>query len=89
MENGIASFLFYLYSLHLSQHCGVSASVFIGLTLVLIQIILSYWWLSKYKQDPLEYLWHKASYFKVIEIVDNNYLIQQRPTHCCIGLCFY
>lgn len=64
LQSVIATFLFYPYGLHLSKYCGVSVSVLIGVAIVLTQIFFSYWWLRKFKQGPLEYFWHKATYLK-------------------------
>lgn len=58
----IGTFLFYPYGLHLSTQFGIFASVLIGITIAVIQVIFSDWWLKEYKQGPFEFLWHRATY---------------------------
>lgn len=62
-QSVIATVLFYPYGLHLSIHCGVFYSVLIGVGIAVVQIILSCWWLNRFKQGPLESLWHRATNF--------------------------
>ncbi|TKG90768.1 DUF418 domain-containing protein [Puteibacter caeruleilacunae] len=59
----IATFIFYPYGMHASP--GIFVSVIIGVVIAIAQILFSSWWLRKYRQGPLEYLWRKATYFKV------------------------
>jgi uncharacterized protein len=58
----MGSFLFYPYGLQLSAHCGIFVSILIGFAIAFGQILLSIWWLARFKQGPLEYLWHKWTY---------------------------
>jgi uncharacterized protein len=64
LQSLIGSYLFYPYGLNLSVRCGVFISALIGMLIASVQILLSIWWLGKFKQGPLEYLWHKATYIR-------------------------
>lgn len=56
----IGTLIFYPYGLHLID-VGVSFSLLIAVLIAVVQIAFSYWWLSKFRQGPLEYLWYKAT----------------------------
>ena len=36
----------------------------IGILIVILQMLFSKWWLSKYQYGPLEWLWRSLTYFK-------------------------
>ena len=40
----------------------------IALLVIALQMILSKWWLSKFKYGPLEWLWRSATFFKFFPI---------------------
>lgn len=51
--------IFFPIGLHLAPYCGYSVSLLIGFGIVFIQLQFSKWWLSRHRQGPLEYIWHK------------------------------
>jgi uncharacterized protein len=61
VQSMLGSFLYYGYGLALYKHTGTSLSVLIALTVIIIQIALSKWWLNYHVQGPLERLWHKTT----------------------------
>ena len=55
----IGAIIYFPFGLHLAPYCGYSLSLLIGICVFLLQVKFCRWWLSKYKQGPLEYVWHK------------------------------
>lgn len=55
----IGALVYFPFGLYLAPYCGYTASLFIGFFTFLLQARFCKWWLSKYKQGPLEYIWHK------------------------------
>lgn len=55
----IGAFIYFPFGLYLAPHCGYTASLLIGLFTFLLQVRFCKWWLSRHKQGPLEYIWHK------------------------------
>lgn len=55
----IGAIIYFPFGLSLAQYCGYSVSLLIGLCVFCLQVGFCKWWLSKYKQGPLEYVWHK------------------------------
>jgi len=59
------AFIYYGFGLALYQYTGATYCLIIGLALALLQGFFSAWWLRRYKQGPLEMLWHKATWMKI------------------------
>lgn len=55
----IGAIIYFPFGLYLAPYCGYSLSLLIGICVFLLQVKFCRWWLSKYKQGPLEYVWHK------------------------------
>jgi uncharacterized protein len=63
MQTLIATFLFYGWGLGLWGTVGPALDIVIAVAIYfLIQIPLSYLWLSRFKMGPLEYLWRVLTY---------------------------
>lgn len=62
MQSLFGSFLYYGYGLGLHQFTGASICVCMGLLLGLIQWLFCKWWLTRYKQGPLEKIWHTLTW---------------------------
>lgn len=60
----IGSILYFPFALNLAPKIGVAESFLLGIVLFIVQIIFCNWWISKYKQGPLEKLWHKLTWLK-------------------------
>ena len=55
----IGAIIYFPFGLYLAPYCGYTLSLIIGLLTFLLQVKCSKWWLSRHKQGPLEYIWHK------------------------------
>ena len=55
----IGAFIYFPFGLYLAPYCGYTLSLLIGLFTFYLQVRFCKWWLTKHKQGPLEYLWHK------------------------------
>ena len=55
----IGAIIYFPFGLYLAPHCGYTVSLLIGIFTFLLQVKFCKWWLSKHKQGPLEYIWHK------------------------------
>lgn len=55
----IGAIIYFPFGLYLAPYCGYTASLLIGFFTFLLQVRFCKWWLSKHKQGPLEYIWHK------------------------------
>ena len=64
MQSFFGSFVYYGYGLALYQYTGASLCVLIGLIILLLQWVFCKWWLAKYKQGPLEKIWHRLTWIK-------------------------
>ena len=55
----IGAIIYFPFGLYLAPYCGYTVSMLIGIFTFLLQVRFCKWWLSKHKQGPLEYIWHK------------------------------
>lgn len=55
----IGAFIYFPFGLYLAPYCGYTVSLLIGFIVFLLQLQCCKWWLNRYKQGPLENLWHK------------------------------
>lgn len=58
----IGAFLFYNWGLGLYRHTGITVCFLMGVAVVLIQILVSRWWMRSHGHGPLEGLWKKATW---------------------------
>lgn len=65
LQSLVGGFLFYNWGLGLYRYTGITACFFIGLLLFFIQYFICVWWLRTHRQDPLEWLWKKATWIKI------------------------
>ena len=56
----IALCIFNEFGLGLLDDYSLSVAWAIGLAVLALQIMFSHFWLSQFKQGPIEYLWRKA-----------------------------
>lgn len=47
------------FGVFLASYCGYTVSLLIGIFTFFLQVFFCKWWLSRHKQGPLEYIWHK------------------------------
>lgn len=62
LQSIVGCFIYYRYGLGLVEHAGATYSLLIGIVLFILQLYFCKWWLSKHRQGPLEYIWHKATW---------------------------
>lgn len=58
-QSVIGAIIYFPLGLYLAPYCGYTVSLLIGFLTFLLQMKFSKWWLSRYKQGPLEYIWHR------------------------------
>lgn len=58
-QSVLGAFIYFPFGLSLAPYCGYTASLLIGIVLLLLQVRFCKWWLSHHKQGPLEAIWHK------------------------------
>ena len=58
-QSVIGALVYFPFGLYLAPRCGYAASLLIGILVFLLQVRCCKWWLARYKQGPLEYVWHK------------------------------
>lgn len=63
-QSMIGSFLFFGWGLALAFKIGYTLSLCVGVLIFVVQLYFSRWYLSRYKQGPLETLWRKATWLK-------------------------
>lgn len=56
--------IFFPFGLYLAPYCGYALSLLIGFILFVLQVKFCKWWLVKHKQGPLEYLWHRWTWWR-------------------------
>lgn len=62
VQSVVGSYIYYGYGLGMYQYSGATTGVLIGTVLFTLQLWFCRWWLSKQKQGPLEYVWHRATW---------------------------
>ena len=62
LQSIVGCFIYYRYGLGLVEYTGATYSLLIGIVLFILQLNFCKWWLSKHRQGPLEYIWHKATW---------------------------
>lgn len=60
----IGAFIYFPFGLYLAPYCGYTISLLVGVFTFMLQIQFCKWWLSRHKQGPLEYIWHKWTWWK-------------------------
>ena len=68
MQSIIATTLFYNYGFGLYGKVNPFLGLFISIGIFLVQIIVSNWWLKRFKFGPLEWLWRTMTYKSVQSI---------------------
>jgi len=64
MQTVIGTFLFFGWGLGYLGEILNSYSFLLALLIIIVQVWLSKWWLSKFNYGPLEWLWRSLTYFK-------------------------
>lgn len=58
-QSVIGAVIYFPFGLYLAPYCGYTVSLLVGIFTFLLQVRFCKWWLSRYKQGPLEAVWHK------------------------------
>ena len=58
----IGAFIYFPIGLYLAPYCGYTVSLLIGIAIFFLQMHFCKWWLGRFKQGPLEGLWHKLTW---------------------------
>ena len=58
----IGTTLYMGYGFGLYRYCGDTLSLGIGTIILMIQLGWSHWWLKRFNQGPLEFLWRKGTW---------------------------
>ena len=59
----IGAIIYFPFGLYLAPYCGYTVSLCIGICTFLLQVRFSKWWLARHKQGPLEYVWHRWTWW--------------------------
>jgi uncharacterized protein len=65
LQSVICTTLFYGYGFGLYGKIGITGGILLTMVIYALQILLSKWWLSRYRFGPMEWLWRSASYLKI------------------------
>lgn len=60
----IGSVLYFTFGFNLAPILTVTESFLLGIGLFIVQISFCNWWIPKFKQGPLEKLWHKLTWLR-------------------------
>ena len=66
LQSVILSLLFYHFGLSWYGKLDVSTSVIVAIVIFVVQVVLAELWLSKFQQGPVEALWRKLTYGKLL-----------------------
>ncbi|MFJ7735933.1 DUF418 domain-containing protein [Lysinibacillus sp. NPDC097287] len=66
MQSIIGTCLFYQFGLGWYGKVSVATSVLIAVGIIVVQMVIAEIWLSKFKQGPLEMIWRKFTYKKML-----------------------
>lgn len=58
----MGSFIFYNWGLGMYDKLGITASLFVGIGLFIIQYTFCYFWFKRFNHGPLEFVWKKATW---------------------------
>ena len=61
-QSMIGTTLYMGYGFGLYRYCGATLSFGIGTIILVIQLFWSHWWLKRFNQGPLEFLWKKGTW---------------------------
>lgn len=58
----LGALIFFPMGLYLAPYCGYLVSLLIGIVLLVLQVLFCKWWAERYKQGPLETIWHRLTW---------------------------
>jgi uncharacterized protein len=66
LQSLICTTIFYSYGLGLYGRVGPLADIFLGLAIYSLQVPFSRWWLSTHRYGPMEWVWRRLTYGRVM-----------------------
>jgi len=72
--------IYFPIGLYLAPYCGRTFSLLIGIAVFSLQMMFSRFWLSKHKQGPLEWIWHKWTWINFSKKAVTNQLSPDRQS---------
>ncbi len=64
MQSVICTLIFYGYGLGLYGQVGTAAGIGLTVAIYLLQVLLSQWWMKRFRYGPAEWLWRSLTYLK-------------------------
>jgi uncharacterized protein len=68
MHSIICVTLSYGFGFGLWWHVGASRALVIAVAILVVQIPVSAWWLSRFEFGPVEWVWRRLTYGRAVEI---------------------
>ncbi len=65
MQSIICTWIFYGYGLRLYGQVGAAAGIGWTIVIYLLQVLLSRWWMKRFRYGPAEWLWRSLTYLKL------------------------
>jgi uncharacterized protein len=65
LQTLICTTIFYGYGLGLMGQVGPALGLLLSITIFMVQIIISNWWVQRFRFGPMEWLWRTATYGKL------------------------
>jgi uncharacterized protein len=62
LQSIICTTIFYGYGLARYGQIGVAAGIVLAVTIYLLQVLFSQWWLHHFRYGPMEWLWRTLTY---------------------------
>lgn len=62
MQSIVGGLIFYPYGMSLAYSVNVTYSLLIGVVLMVVFVAVCNWWITHYRQGPLEKLWHRLTW---------------------------
>jgi uncharacterized protein len=62
LQSFIFGWIFYGYGLGLFGTLGIAAALVLGVAVYAVQVVLSSWWLRRFRFGPVEWLWRTLMY---------------------------
>jgi len=81
LQSLICTTIFYSYGLALFGKVGPSLGLLLTITIFLIQVPLSVWWLRRFQFGPIEWLWRSLTYWQRQPMRVNGSVSRARAQH--------